>query len=136
MPPKQLASVISVFLLDLKQHDSAVKKGSWVLQWAFHAGCLTLKLHGQSDDHLTSFRLSQLHVDLLRFRRQHRYVLSCEVCNFSLQELRVVQERLQRQGLRLSTCQALGRKRNIGKEDKAGLLLQLLLMMIISCCCC
>jgi len=27
------------------------------------------------------------------------------VCNFSLQELRVVQERLQRQGLRLSTCQ-------------------------------
>lgn len=64
------------FLLDLKQHDFAVKKGSWVLQWAFHAGCLTLKLQGQSDDHLMSFRLSQLHVDLLRFRRQHRYVLS------------------------------------------------------------
>ena len=77
-------------------------------QWAFHAGCLTLKLHGESDDNLTSFRLSQLHDDLLRFRRQHRHFSSCEVCNFSLQELRVVQERLQRQGLRLSTCQALG----------------------------
>ena len=32
-------------------------------------------------------------------------VKSAEVCNFSLQELRVVHEHLQRQGLRLSTCQ-------------------------------
>ena len=40
-----------------------------------------------------------------------------EVCNFSLQELRVVQEHLQRQGLRLSTCQvALGRLSWVGLD--------------------